>query len=490
MTERLLLQQNILLTKLINGVLGSTKGIREGASKLQKVTKKPLFDESILKNLPTMANTIAAAFEKFPTEFKATMAEKATEGGDILPPLSPLEVGIQQGVEAIVKSIMVVASLLKESFSGVLSSGERAEFRQLTDSILVYQEQMKEEMTGYHEQVGEAIAQSIGDMFESPEQESERLYAEREKKSKAVLAGIPAPTDMPRTLKGVVGQDTELESLFAKYSGFGADETFVQKKEKPSKLQSMWGEMGNIGKAFKDKVFKPVLKPLKKMGGSLKANIGSMGIQADLMQAVLSPISAFVSGVLAPFSILAEVMGGLGEKLGMVFVPLIIKISEMMMSLMPLIDFLVQLFTPLINVIITLLDQLQPLIDMMMVMIMESLQPIMDLIMAFMPIFTALIPFIVMLFGFMMQFQSIFSKIISSILPILTTAITTLLVPLMSLMDLFQGNISVLEFGKVVLDSIGQMFVQIGDALWTWIKNIPALIGDWIKDMFSPKEWF
>jgi len=492
MAERLLLQQNILLTKLVDGLIGSTKNIQKGTLSLNNITKKPLIDPKIFSGLPTFSKSITAAFETFPNELKRILEDKISPAGDIEPPLSSLEVGIQQGVEAIVKSIMVVASLLKESFSGTLSEGERVEFTHLTDSLLNYQESMKEAMTNFEmEGFSGAMVGALG--IESPQEESARLEADRLKKSKTTFANIPRLDELPRTIRDQLnvdsGADKDAPDLQKKYGAWGKKEGSNIIPPREISVGSMFGGLIDAGK-FIGKGFKNTLKPLKKMGKGIKSNISAMGIQAQMLSVVTDPIAAFIQGALAPFSMLGDVMGGLGEKLGMVFVPLIIKVSEILMKLMPFIDFLVKLFTPLIDVIIQLLDQLQPLIDMIMEMMMAQLQPMMDYLMAFMPILTELMPFIVMLLGFIMQFQTIFSRLISSLLPHITAGLTLFLTPLTSLMDLFQGNISIEEFGKIVHDMIGELFSLIARAFIDLGKEIPALLYEWVKDMFSVDEWF
>lgn len=117
------------------------------------------------------------------------------------------------------------------------------------------------------------------------------------------------------------------------------------------------------------------MKATRKVGKALGGALGGAAKMAGpMMMASIAaePLMAFLNGFLAPLSILSDVMGGMGAKLSVVLVPLVLKLVEILFALMPLIDVLMTALMPIIDVVIMIIDPLiailgwlMPLFDML-----------------------------------------------------------------------------------------------------------------------------
>lgn len=203
----------------------------------------------------------------------------------------------------------------------------------------------------------------------------------------------------------------------------------------------------------------------KALGGAFK---GAAGMAGPMMAASIAaePLMAFLNGFLAPLSILSDVMGGMGARLSVILVPLVLKLVEILFALMPLIEILMVALMPIIDVLIMLIDPL--------IAILEWLMPLFDL----------LVP--------------------------LGQYIAALIEPLALLMNLMTGQISFQEFWdglienfKTVARSIAGMFIeviewlfgkdgQIADAIGGFFENIIEKFTGWLDrdwDDRKVSEW-
>jgi len=206
-------------------------------------------------------------------------------------------------------------------------------------------------------------------------------------------------------------------------------------------------------------------KGFKAFGKGITDNIKSFRIGGEMLNVITAPMGAFISGMLSPFSALTDLMGGLGEKLGTMFVPLIVKIMEFIMKFMPVLDMIMVAMKPVIDALISLIPPLMGLIPPIMTLVKGLLPPIVDLFMALIPVITQLIPPLI--------------EILNAILPPIITIINLMIVPLTALLQLFSGEITFGDFAakvwtaiKNALISIFDSFIDLGEIIWDWIVSI------------------
>jgi len=497
MTEQLLFQQNIWLMKLVNSLEKATAGFSKGMQvELRQPEMRELFDTTKLTD----------AFNKIPSDLMGVLPKGVGEG--VKEVFTPLQDTINRGVDAIVTSIIhstgdMIGAFLdssEEEMSVWDKYGEAFKEKVMeyqsksTENPVVNDELINEAQKLYQKALNESFTTEYEDVIkggltpfiESIKESYQRSYNEQEANKSYDETIKEFTSTSPENIMKLIGSSGEQMANAPlskpKYRVMPMDQAF------PMITASIKGirKMGGLLK----KTFVGSLKPLKVMGKSMKSNIAGMQVMTQVASVLTSPLQAFITGVLSPFSVLGDVMGGLGEKLGTLFIPLILKIVEVIFRLQPVIDMLLEALSPIIDVVILLIDQMTPILDLIIQMVVENLPILVELLMAFMPILTELMPIFVVIVEFMMEFSSIVSRIVFNLLPIVTDGISALLTPLSALMDLFQGNITLSEFTHLIADAVRKMLGIIIVGIYDFAREIPGILYKWIKDMFSVKEWF
>jgi len=230
-------------------------------------------------------------------------------------------------------------------------------------------------------------------------------------------------------------------------------------------------------------------KHMKKFGKELRGSVGSIGIQTQLISALVAPLASFVSGVLAPFSILSDIMGGLGEMLGMALVPIMMKIGEVLMMFMPLMLFLVEALQPIFDLVDLILAPLMEIIPLLIEIVEILLPPLVlivlaliDPFMSFMQLLDILIPIInivvsvlIMLMPVVNALIDVFTWIMGLIADYYTIILTTVEHLITKLSDWIAGG----------REAISGFFTGIVDTIKNWIANIKSAISGVVSDIWE-----
>lgn len=159
-------------------------------------------------------------------------------------------------------------------------------------------------------------------------------------------SGISAASESVYNIFG--GLTTQLQNSFQNIAGI-FDGSF---KERVGSLKEGLGGLLGAGKGLRG-----LATPkggLRMLGGMGKA-FSAMMPQMLAMMLIIKPVMALIQGLLEPFEPLIEVFGVLGEMLGLIFTPIIMEVTNALMSMImagaPLIEPLQEIALGLFNLI-------------------------------------------------------------------------------------------------------------------------------------------
>lgn len=252
-------------------------------------------------------------------------------------------------------------------------------------------------------------------------------------------------------------------------------------------------------------------KQLKKVGGGLKNALGSLNPMGAAIGAMTAPINAFINGALAPFQILGNIMGSLGTVLGTAFVPIIMKIGEVLLKLMPLVSFIAEALQPFFDLLIAALDPIMMLIEPIMVLVEALLPPIVQIVTALltptmsmfqlleplMPLLMLVVDLVVLILNVLQPFIDTFSLMASKFSEVIGIIAGGIGGVTEIISGFFHGQFDTIqEFWAAIKNSISGFFQGVIDGIGAWWDDIVAKVRGFFQPLidfiqnFNLVDWF